>query len=51
MLSGLSNAYYVGLDGFTGPGSHPEQQGGPESRSNGYNIIINICKISNIIFL
>ena len=31
---GSPDAYYVSLDGFTGPGGHPEQQGGPESRAN-----------------
>ena len=32
---GSPDAYYSSLDGFTGPGGHPEQHGGPESRANG----------------
>ena len=32
---GSPDAYYLSLDGFTGPGGHPEQHGGLESRANG----------------
>ena len=29
------DAYDFSLDGFAGPGGHPEQHGGPKSRGNG----------------
>ena len=35
MSQGSPDAYDLSLDGFTGPGGHPEQHGGPESRANG----------------